>query len=77
MLLHLLAMDLQKYQRLKNTKSILNIHMLYQNIMENNHVFIGIKFMPKVDSVCIFNAYGPRVRTTGAYGAVFGVLNKN
>jgi UDP-glucose 4-epimerase len=27
-----------------------------------------------VDSVCIFNAYGPRVRTTGAYGAVFGVF---
>ena len=25
-------------------------------------------------SVCIFNAYGPRVRTTGAYGAVFGVF---
>lgn len=30
----------------------------------------------KVDSVCIFNAYGPRVRTTGAYGAVFGVFFK-
>jgi UDP-glucose 4-epimerase len=27
-----------------------------------------------VDSVCIFNAYGPRVRTTGVYGAVFGVF---
>ncbi len=25
-------------------------------------------------AVCIFNAYGPRVRTTGAYGAVFGVF---
>ena len=30
-----------------------------------------------VNSICIFNAYGPRVRTTGVYGAVFGVLNKN
>ncbi len=29
-----------------------------------------------VDTVCIFNAYGPRVRTTGAYGAVFGVFLK-
>ena len=30
------------------------------------------------NSIRIFNAYGPRVRTTGAYGAVFGVfLNKN
>ena len=31
-----------------------------------------------VNSIRIFNAYGPRVRTTGAYGAVIGVffLNK-
>lgn len=27
-----------------------------------------------VNAVCIFNAYGTRVRTTGAYGAVFGVF---
>lgn len=30
----------------------------------------------KVNSICIFNAYGPRVRTRGAYGAVFGVFFK-
>jgi UDP-glucose 4-epimerase len=30
----------------------------------------------KANSICIFNAYGPRVRTTGAYGAVFGVFFK-
>jgi UDP-glucose 4-epimerase len=29
-----------------------------------------------VNSVRIFNAYGPRVRTTGVYGAVFGVFLK-
>ena len=29
-----------------------------------------------VNSVRIFNAYGPRVRTTGAYGAVIGVFFK-
>ncbi|OGO93207.1 MAG: NAD-dependent dehydratase [Coxiella sp. RIFCSPHIGHO2_12_FULL_44_14] len=29
-----------------------------------------------VNSICIFNAYGPRVCTTGAYGAVFGVFFK-
>jgi UDP-glucose 4-epimerase len=29
--------------------------------------------LPSV-SIRIFNAYGPRVRTTGVYGAVFGVL---
>jgi len=29
-----------------------------------------------VNSICIFNAYGPRVKTTGAYGAVFGVFLK-
>ena len=27
-------------------------------------------------SIRIFNAYGPRVKTTGAYGAVFGVFFK-
>jgi UDP-glucose 4-epimerase len=27
-----------------------------------------------VNSICIFNAYGTRVHTTGAYGAVFGVF---
>ncbi len=27
-----------------------------------------------VNSVCIFNAYGTRARTTGAYGAVFGIF---
>ena len=27
-----------------------------------------------VASIRIFNAYGPRSRTTGAYGAVFGVF---
>lgn len=26
--------------------------------------------------ICIFNAYGPRVKTAGAYGAVFGVFFK-
>ncbi len=30
----------------------------------------------KANSICIFNAYGPRVKTTGAYGAVFGVFLK-
>ena len=33
----------------------------------------GVYKLP-VNSVCIFNAYGPRVRTTGVYGAVFGVF---
>ena len=30
----------------------------------------------EVNSICIFNAYGPRVKTNGAYGAVFGVFLK-
>lgn len=30
----------------------------------------------KCNSIRIFNAYGPRVKTTGAYGAVFGVFLK-
>lgn len=28
----------------------------------------------RANAICIFNAYGTRVRTTGAYGAVFGVF---
>lgn len=30
----------------------------------------------RANSICIFNAFGPRVRTSGAYGAVFGVFFK-
>lgn len=30
----------------------------------------------KTNSICIFNAYGTRVKTTGSYGAVFGVFLK-
>lgn len=33
----------------------------------------GVYRLP-VNSIRIFNAYGPRVRTTGVYGAVFGVF---
>ncbi len=33
-------------------------------------------FKLKVNSIRIFNAYGPRVRTTGSYGAVIGVFFK-
>jgi len=36
----------------------------------------GQTYRMHVNSICIFNAYGPRVRTTGAYGAVFGVFLK-
>jgi UDP-glucose 4-epimerase len=34
----------------------------------------GKVYKMAVNSVRIFNAYGPRSRTTGAYGAVFGVF---
>ena len=30
----------------------------------------------EVNSICIFNAYGTRLKTNGAYGAVFGVFLK-
>ena len=39
--------------------------------------YIGEKFITlPVNVIRIFNAYGTRVRTTGAYGAVFGVFFK-
>jgi UDP-glucose 4-epimerase len=34
----------------------------------------GQVYKMPVNSIRIFNAYGPRVRTTGVYGAVFGVF---
>ena len=45
--------------------------------MRETYVFIGISFISlPVNSIRIFNAYGPRVKTTGVYGAVFGVFFK-
>jgi UDP-glucose 4-epimerase len=34
----------------------------------------GKVYRMRVNAIRIFNAYGPRVRTTGVYGAVFGVF---
>ena len=36
----------------------------------------GKVYKMRTNSIRIFNAYGPRVRTTGVYGAVFGVFFK-
>ena len=36
----------------------------------------GLVYRLPVNSIRIFNAYGPRSRTSGAYGAVFGVFLK-
>ena len=44
--------------------------------MESKQPFIGEKTQPNVNSIRIFNAYGRRVKTKGAYGAVFGVFLK-
>ena len=44
----------------------------YQGEMATLHW--GMVYKLPVMSIRIFNAYGPRSRTTGAYGAVFGVF---
>lgn len=44
----------------------------YQGEMATLHW--GLVYKLPVVSIRIFNAYGPRSRTTGAYGAVFGVF---
>ena len=49
----------------------LSKYMGEQSVFHWHHVY-GLP----VNSVRIFNAYGTRVRTTGAYGAVFGVFFK-
>ena len=46
----------------------------YQGEMIVRHWYKVYKI--PVNTIRIFNAYGPRVRTTGAYGAVFGVFFK-
>lgn len=47
----------------------LSKHLGEQAVLHWNQVY-GLP----VNCIRIFNAYGPRVRTTGAYGAVFGVF---
>ena len=51
--------------------------MLYRSLWVSKFVFIGTEVYNRpVNSIRIFNAYGTRSRTTGAYGAVFGVFLK-
>jgi UDP-glucose 4-epimerase len=43
---------------------------------EQSALHWGKVYKIPVNSIRIFNAYGPRVKTTGVYGAVFGVFFK-
>jgi UDP-glucose 4-epimerase len=49
-------------------------YALSKNLGEQAVLHWGKVYGLAVNSVRIFNAYGPRSRTTGAYGAVFGVF---
>jgi len=49
-------------------------YALSKNLGEQSVMHWGKVYKLPVNSVRIFNAYGPRSRTTGAYGAVFGVF---
>ena len=49
-------------------------YALSKNLGEQTLFHWAKVYQLPVNSVRIFNAYGPRVRTTGAYGAVFGVF---
>jgi len=49
-------------------------YALSKYLGEQAVVHWGTVYRLPVVSIRIFNAYGPRVRTTGAYGAVFGVF---
>ena len=74
---HLHAMVWLVLQPTKIIKFHQNIRMHLVNLWENRHVFIGRKvYKVPMISIRIFNAYGPRVKTTGVYGAVFGVFFK-
>ena len=51
----------------------LNIHMLYQYLGEEL-MHWGLVYKLPVVSLRFFNVYGIRSRTSGTYGAVFGVF---
>ena len=51
-------------------------YALSKNLGEQAALHWGRVYGLPVNSIRIFNAYGTRVRTTGAYGAVFGVFFK-
>ena len=51
-------------------------YALSKNLGEQTALHWNKVYNLPVNSIRIFNAYGPRVRTTGAYGAVFGVFFK-
>ncbi len=51
-------------------------YALSKNLGEQASLHWNKVYNLPVNSIRIFNAYGPRVRTTGAYGAVFGVFFK-
>jgi UDP-glucose 4-epimerase len=57
------------------------IQPLYPYAISKFHGAELVRYWNKVynipyNTICIFNAYGPRVKTAGAYGAVFGVFLK-
>jgi UDP-glucose 4-epimerase len=56
--------------------SVLYPYALSKYVGEMTALHWGRVYRMPVNSIRIFNAYGPRVRTTGAYGAVFGVFFK-
>lgn len=51
-------------------------YALSKNLGETVAFHWGNVYNLNVNSICIFNAYGLRVKTQGAYGAVFGVFLK-
>jgi UDP-glucose 4-epimerase len=60
----------------KNKISLEHPYALSKYLGENSSFHWNKVYKLPVNSIRIFNAYGPRVRTTGAYGAVIGVFFK-
>ena len=56
--------------------SIEHPYALSKFLGEQSVIHWGKVYNLPVNSIRIFNAYGPRVRTTGSYGAVIGVFFK-
>ena len=74
----LLVMERQRINKRNQKISIEHPYGLSKYLGEKAVMHWNKVYKLPANSMRIFNAYGPRVRTTGVYGAVIGVfLKKN
>ena len=75
---HLLVMELQKKMPINENHEISTLYpySFSKNVAEQAIIHWSKVYNIKYISLRLFNVFGPRSRTTGAYGAVMGVFLK-